>query len=206
MTAPLVLTEAFPAGCSLWLAVLIGIGMGFFLERAGFGSARKLAAQFYLYDMAVFKVMGTAVVTAMTGIFLFSSTCFLDLDQVSMVGTYVWPQVIGGLILGVGFVVGGYCPGTSLVACATGKLDGMVFAGGLIAGMFIYGEMYPSVQCFADSSSLGKQTLHGFFNIPYGVAVLLVIALAAGGFRAVTIIEKKYAHLKPQDQNELDQS
>ena len=200
MTAPLVLTDVIPAGCSLWLAILIGIGMGFFLERAGFGSARKLAAQFYLYDMAVFKVMGTAVVTAMVGIFGLSSTGFLDLGQVSMVGTFVWPQVIGGLILGVGFVVGGYCPGTSVVACATGKLDGMTFAGGLVAGMFMYGEMYPSIQCFADSSSLGNQTLYGFFNVPYGAAVLLVIALAAGGFWVATILEKRFAHLKPPDQ------
>ena len=200
MTAPLVLTDVIPAGCSLWLAILIGIGMGFFLERAGFGSARKLAAQFYLYDMAVFKVMGTAVVTAMVGIFGLSSTGFLDLGQVSMVGTFVWPQVIGGLILGVGFVVGGYCPGTSVVACATGKLDGMVFTGGLVAGMFMYGEMYPSIQCFADSSSLGNQTLYGFFNVPYGAAVLLVIALAAGGFWVATILEKRFAHLKPPDQ------
>ena len=200
MSAPLVLTDVISVGCSLWLAVLIGVGMGFFLERAGFGSAIKLAAQFYLYDMAVFKVMGTAVVTAMAGIFLFSSTGFLDLGQVSMVGTFVWPQVIGGLILGVGFVVGGYCPGTSVVACATGKLDGMVFTGGLVAGMFMYGEMYPSIQCFADSSSLGNQTLYGFFNVPYGAAVLLVIALAAGGFWVATILEKRFAHLKPPDQ------
>ena len=200
MTAPLVLNDVIPAGCSLWLAVLIGIGMGFFLERAGFGSAKKLAAQFYLYDMAVFKVMGTAVVTAMVGIFLLSATCFLDLSQVTFVGTFVWPQVVGGVILGIGFVVGGYCPGTSLVACATGKLDGMVFAGGLIAGMFMYGELYPSLQCFADSSPLGKQTLYGFFNIPYGVVVLLVIALAAGGFWGAAILEKRFAHLKPPDQ------
>jgi uncharacterized protein len=200
MTAPLVLNDVISAGCSLWLAVFIGIGMGFFLERAGFGSARKLAAQFFLYDMAVFKVMGTAIVTAMVGIFLLSSIGFLDLGQVSMVGTFVWPQVIGGLILGVGFVVGGYCPGTSVVACATGKLDGIMFAGGLVAGMFMYGEMYPSIQCFTDSSPLGRQTLYGFFNVPYGVVVLLVIALAAGGFWGATFLENRFAHLKPQDQ------
>jgi len=200
MTAPLVLNDVIPADCTLWLAVLLGIGMGFFLERAGFGSAKKLSAQFYLYDMTVFKVMFTAIVTAMVGVFLLSSACFLDLGQVSMVGTFVWPQVIGGLILGVGFVVGGYCPGTSVVACATGKLDAMVFAGGLIAGMFIFGEMYPSVQCFVDSSSLGNQTLYGYFNIPYGVVVLVVIAMALGGFRVATVIEKKFAHLKPQEQ------
>jgi uncharacterized membrane protein YedE/YeeE len=201
MTAPLVLNNVISAGCSLWLAVLVGIGMGFFLERAGFGSANKLAAQFYLYDMSVFKVMFTATVTAMTGIFLLSSTGYLDLGQVSMVGTFVWPQVIGGLILGVGFVVGGYCPGTSVVACATGKLDGMMFAGGLVAGMFMYGEMYPLIQCFVDTSPLGRQTLYGFFNIPYGAVVLLVIVLAAGGLWGATTLESRFARLKPQDQS-----
>ncbi len=199
MTAPLVLNDVISSDCRLWLAVLIGMGMGFFLERAGFGSARKLVAQFYLYDMSVLKVMGTAIVTAMVGIFLLSSTGFLDLGQVTMVGTFVWPQVIGGLILGVGFVVGGYCPGTSVVACATGKLDGMVFAGGMIFGMFTYGEIFPYVQCFADSSPLGKQTIYGYFNIPYGVVVLLVFAMALGGFWGATMLEKKFAHLKPQE-------
>lgn len=197
MTAPLLLNELIPADCLLWLAVLIGIGMGFFLERAGFGSARKLAAQFYLYDMAVFKVMFTAILTAMVGIFLLAATGCLDLGQVSMVGTFVWPQVVGGLILGIGFVVGGYCPGTSVVACATGKLDGMVFVGGLVAGMLIYGELYPAVQCFANSSPLGKQTLYGFFHLPYGVVVLFVTALALVGFWGAAILERKFAHLKP---------
>lgn len=199
MTAPLLLNELIPADCLLWLAVLIGIGMGFFLERAGFGSARKLSAQFYLYDMTVFKVMFTAILTAMVGIFLLAATGCLDLGQVSMVGTFVWPQVVGGLILGIGFVVGGYCPGTSVVACATGKLDGMVFVGGLVAGMLIYGELYPAVQCFANSSPRGKQTLYDFFHIPYGVVVLLVIALALVGFWGAAILERKFAHLKPPE-------
>lgn len=199
MTAPLVLNDVISADYSLWLAVAIGVGMGFFLERAGFGSAKKLVGQFYLHDMTVFKVMFTAIVTAMTGIFLLSSIGYLDISQVAMIGTFVWPQVIGGLILGVGFVVGGYCPGTSAVACSTGKLDGMVYVAGIVAGMFIFSEMYPAVQGFLEYSALGKQTLYGYFNIPYGVVVLLVIAMAGGGFWGATILEKKFAHLKPHD-------
>lgn len=200
MTFPLVPNGIIPVEYNLWLAVLIGIGMGFFLERAGFGSAIKLVGQFYLHDMAVFKVMFTAIVTAMAGIFLLSSTGFLDLGQVAMVGTFVWPQVIGGLILGVGFVVGGYCPGTSIVASATGKLDGMFSVAGILTGMFVFGEMFPAVQGFMDSSPLGKQTLYGYFNIPYGVVVLLVMAMAGGGFWGATIMEKKFARLKPQEE------
>jgi hypothetical protein len=68
MIAPLYKYGAFGDETSLVVAFLDGIGFGFFLERAGFGNARKLMAQFYLTDMAVFKVMFTAVVTAMLGL------------------------------------------------------------------------------------------------------------------------------------------
>ena len=53
----------------LVLAVLLGFGFGFSLERGGFGSSRRLAAQFYFHDMTVFKVMFTAIITAMVGLF-----------------------------------------------------------------------------------------------------------------------------------------
>ncbi len=108
---------------------MIGIGFGFFLEQAGFGSARKLTNQFYFKDMAVFRVMFTAIVTAMLGLFYLSALGWVDLSLVYISPTYLWPQIVGGLLLGVGFIVGGYCPGTSMVAVATGKLDALVFVG-----------------------------------------------------------------------------
>ena len=126
MSAPFYKFGAFGDEASLVAAFLIGIGFGFFLERAGFGSARKLVSQFYLDDLAVFKVMFTAIVTAMLGVTYLAWAGFLDLSLVYLVPTYWVAQVVGGLLLGVGFVVGGYCPGTSIVATATGKLDGLV--------------------------------------------------------------------------------
>ena len=106
---------------SLLVAFVLGLGFGFFLERAGFGSARKLAAQFYLYDMSVFKVMFTAIVTAMLGVTYLGWLGWLDLDLVYLVPTHLGPQIVGGLVLGVGFVVGGYCPGTSVAALASSR-------------------------------------------------------------------------------------
>jgi hypothetical protein len=93
---------------TLPISLLIGIGFGFFLERAGFGSARKLVAQFYLTDLAVFKVMFTGIVTAMVGIVVLNRVGFLDVEELPLIGTYLVPMIAGGLILGVGFVVGGY--------------------------------------------------------------------------------------------------
>jgi hypothetical protein len=93
---------------TLAIALLIGIAFGFFLERAGFGSARKLVAQFYLTDLSVFKVMFTAIVTAMVGVTALNRAGFLDIGELTLLGTYLVPQVVGGLILGAGFVIGGY--------------------------------------------------------------------------------------------------
>ena len=108
MTAPLMSTGALSPAFSLPIALLIGIGFGFFLERAGFGSARKLVAQFYLTDLRVFKVMFTAVVTAMVGVVVLGRVGFLDVGELPLIGTYIVPEVLGGIILGMGFVIGGY--------------------------------------------------------------------------------------------------
>ena len=115
--------------------VVTGFGFGFALERAGFGNARRLAAQFYLRDMRVFKVMFTAILTAMLLIFWSSALGLLDYQELYINPTHLWPGILGGLIFGVGFVVGGYCPGTALVSMATMKLDGLLFVVGLGIGM-----------------------------------------------------------------------
>ena len=120
MNAPLLNNGLISLDFGLVLAVVIGAGFGFVLERAGFGSSRKLAAQFYLYDMTVFKVMFTAIITAMVGLFGLVKLGFLNLDAMYINPTFLWPQLAGGLLLGAGFIISGYCPGTSIVAFGRG--------------------------------------------------------------------------------------
>ena len=196
MMAPFYKYGLFGFDMSLVVAFIIGIGFGWFLERAGFGSARKLAAQFYFYDMTVFKVMFTGIITAMLGIFFLAAFGILDLTLVNMVDTYIVPQIAGGLILGFGFIIGGYCPGTSMVACSTGKLDGITFVLGVFLGTFVYGEIYPMIEPFANSTHMGKVTLMDVTNIPYGILVFAVVLMAVGGFAGATFVEKKLAAKK----------
>jgi hypothetical protein len=177
---------------SLVLAFVIGIGFGFFLERAGFGSARKLAAQFYLYDMSVFKVMFTAIVTAMLGVTYLGWIGWLDLSLVYLVPTFLVPQIVGGLVLGVGFVVGGYCPGTSVASLATGRVDGMVYAGGILAGTLVYAEVYPWIKDFVNSNGMGQITLPEVLHLPWGVIVFAVVVIAVAGFSAATVVERRF--------------
>lgn len=178
---------------SLIIAVVIGIGFGFFLERAGFGSAKKLAAQFYFTDMAVFKVMFTAIVTAMLGLFYFSWLGWIDLSQVYIGNTYIVPMMLGGFILGVGFVIGGYCPGTSAVACSTGRIDGFFFVFGVMFGIFVFGELFPWISDFYNSTPMGRVTLPELFNISFGTIVFIVVLIAVGGFIGAEKVEKLMA-------------
>jgi len=194
MTAPFLTTGALSPSYDLLFAILIGIGFGFFLERAGFGSARKLVAQFYLTDLSVFKVMFTAIVTAMVGVIVLNRAGFLNIAEIPLVGTYVVPEIAGGLILGAGFVVGGYCPGTSVVAAATGKVDGMVYVGGLLAGMFVYAELSPLLTPFVNSTDLGQLTIPQYFNLPVLGVAAAVVAMAIGGFYGATMLERKFGN------------
>ena len=190
MNAPFFKYGLFGDEMSLILAFVLGTGFGFFLERAGFGSARKLAAQFYLYDMSVFKVMFTAIVTALLGVTYLGWIGWLDLGQVYLVPTYLVPQVVGGLVLGVGFVVGGYCPGTSVASLATGRIDGFVYAAGIAAGTFAYAEVYPQIKGFVNSDAMGQVTLPEVFDMPWGVVVFAVVVIAVVGFWGATKVER----------------
>lgn len=196
MSAPFYKYGLFNDEVSLIVAVLIGIGFGFFLERAGFGSGRKLAAQFYFTDMTVLKVMFTAIITAMVGLYYLSVIGWVDLSLVYINPTYLLPQIVGGLILGVGFVVGGYCPGTSCVSASTGRTDGWVYLLGFIAGILFFGEVFPLVEDFYVATDLGKVTLPQLLNLPYGVIVFLVCVMAIGAFTAAEWGEKKMASKK----------
>jgi len=190
MMTPLFKYGLFGEEFSLLVAFVLGLGFGFFLERAGFGSARKLAAQFYLYDMSVFKVMFTAIVTAMLGVTYLGWIGWLDLSLVYLVPTHLGPQLVGGLVLGVGFVIGGYCPGTSVASLATGRIDAMVYALGIFAGTFVYAEVYPAIKGFVNADAMGQVTLPEVLGLPYGVVVFAVVVIAVVGFWGATKIER----------------
>ena len=193
MIAPFYKFGFFGEELSLVIAFIIGLGFGFTLERAGFGSSRKLAAQFYLTDMTVFKVMFTAIITAMLGVFFLSSFGFLDLSLITIIPTRLVPQAIGGLILGFGFVIGGYCPGTSMVGCSIGKIDAFFYILGVFIGAFIIAELFPYIHGFYTMTSMGKVVIPEYFGIPYGGVVFAVVVLAVAGFAGATWVEKKMA-------------
>jgi len=199
MTAPFFKFGYFNDEVSLIVAFIIGIGFGFFLERGGFGSGRLLAAQFYFTDMRVFKVMFTAIVTAMIGVFYLSWIGLLDISLIYYGNTYLLAQSIGGLILGIGFVIGGYCPGTSAVSISTGRVDGFFYGLGGFFGIFIFGEVYPIISGFVNSTDIGMINLPQLLDINYGFVLFAVILMAIGGFTAAEWGEKFMAKKRAEN-------
>jgi rhodanese-related sulfurtransferase len=171
--------------------LVIGIAFGWVLEMAGFGISTKLAAQFYFKEMTVLKVMFTGIVVAMLLVFLATGLGLLDYNLIWVNPTYMWPGIVGGLIMGVGFIVGGFCPGTSLVSLATGKIDGLFFALGTFFGIFLFGETVPLFEDFFNSSFMGRFTLMELFNTSTGVIVLGVVIMAIAAFAFAELAERK---------------
>jgi uncharacterized membrane protein YedE/YeeE len=192
------------------LAVISGFFFGFVLERAGFGSSRKLAAQFYFKDMTVLKVMFTAIVTAMLGLTLLMSVGLVNFDNIYVNPTYLLPQTLGGLIFGVGFVVGGYCPGTSMVAAVTGKLDAVGFLLGTAGGVLVYSAVFPLIEGFATQGG-ERLLLTDWLGLPHGVVAVLVTLMALGMFAGGEYLERRFGRkaiaaappAQPEDRTEV---
>lgn len=170
---------------------LIGFAFGFTLEMSGFGNSRKLAAQFYFTDLTVLKVMFTAIVTAMVLTFGAAGLGILNFNQVWVNPTYLASGILGGLIMGVGFIVGGFCPTTSLAAASTGKVDGVFFVLGGFFGAFLFSETEKYFDnWYANAGYYGRLTLDQVFHLPVGVVVLLVILMALFMFWGAEQLER----------------
>ena len=191
MIAPFSEFGYFGDGAALALALVIGIAFGWFLERSGTGSARKLAGQFYLRDLTVFKVMFTAIITAMLGLFWLGWIGFIDVSRVYVPETFLAPQLVGGLVFGAGFALGGLCPGTSCVSAATGRIDGLAVVIGMFAGVLGMGVLFDRFKTFYESTARGSFTLPQLLNVSYGVVVFGIVIAALAGFRGAEALERR---------------
>jgi uncharacterized protein len=195
---PLSSSMEFTLGVELAIALALGIGFGFSLERAGFGSARKLTAVFYLHDMAVVKVMFTAIVTAMVGLAALAAVGLLDVKELYLEPTNFAAQGLGGLIFGAGFIIGGYCPGTAIAALATARKDGMAFALGMFAGVLAYAELTPGIDAWIKATAQGEMTLPAVTGLAMGWYALAFVVFLLFAARGMAALERRFRYLRPQ--------
>ena len=173
------------------IALLVGMAFGFVLESSGFSSSRKLAGVFYGYDFVVLKVFFTAAITAALGLLIMSSIGMIDLSKIFINPTFLGPGIVGGIITGFGFIMGGYCPGTSFCGAAIGKIDAIVFTLGMFVGILIFSELFPLYSDFFTSGAMGDALVTDVLGIPAGLFVLLLSVVAVGAFYVTGIIEKR---------------
>jgi len=186
-----VITE-LPEWLDLLIAFLIGAGFGFALEQAGFSSSRKLAGMFYGYDTTVLKVFFTAAIVALVGSQFLDFFGLLDLSLVFVNPYYVGATLIGGVIMGAGFIMGGFCPGTGICALSIGKIDALIFLFGGMTGAFLFAESWPEIQTLAMGSYKGPMRVEEWMGVSPGIFTLILIVAAVLMFWVAELSEKKF--------------
>ncbi len=173
------------------VALFVGIAFGFILEQAGFSTSKKLVGLFYGYDFTVLRVFFTAGVTAMIGVVALNHFGLIDISLVYVNPTFLWSALVGGLIMGIGFVVGGYCPGTSVCAAAIGKIDAIIFVAGSFVGVLLFAEGYPLFEGLYKAANWGNVKIFEVIGVSQSLFAFLLTFVAVGAFWAVTLIENK---------------
>ena len=188
---PLIPLGQIASGWDFIIALLIGIAFGFILEASGFSSSRNMAGVFYGYNFIVLRVFLTAVIVAMIGLEYFDYLGWIDINLIYVLPTYLSPMIVGAIIMGIGFIIGGFCPGTSFTAIAIGKLDAIVFSFGIFIGIFIFSEVFPFIQDFYSSENMGNITIGEMLGISNKLFTFILVIIAVAAFYVTWLIEKK---------------
>ncbi|NMT63169.1 DUF6691 family protein [Marinobacter orientalis] len=172
--------------------LLAGFLFGFALENAGFGSPRKLTGQFRLEDWSVFKVMFTAVIVAALLLWVSKQFGLMGSGSYYVPTPFYAAMGVGGLLIGAGFAIGGYCPGTSVAGLAGGRIDAIVFMAGMVLGTALFAAWFaPLEKLYLATPGPQGQTLMDLTGIPEWLIILVLAAMAWGGFRLGSRLERK---------------
>lgn len=194
MNAPLYEYGLFGEGAGLIVALIIGFFFGLSLERGGLGNPHKLTGVFYFRDFTVPKVMFTAMLTASVGLYMLGDLKLLDMSRVWIVPTFFWPQIAGGFLFGLGYLVAGYCPGTAVAGLGEGRIDALVTIFGMIAGSLLFAVVYPVLERFYLASGIGTVTLPGMLGVNHWIVLAFVAMMAGAMFFFMERFERKSAH------------
>lgn len=174
-------------------ALATGILFGFVLEQAGFGSPCKLTAQFRLTDWSVFKVMFSAIIVAAIGILLLQVNNTFGAQGFYVSEMYLWGTVLGAVLIGAGFAIGGYCPGTSVVGLGSGRIDGLTFMLGMIIGVWAFAGVYDTsfIQSVVNTAYMSAKTVPELFGVSPWLVVVAMVLMLIGGFAVGRLLEQR---------------
>lgn len=163
---------------SILAGIGFGLAFGFLLQKGGVGTYHILIGQLLFQDWTVVKIMMTAIIVGMIGIFTLH---YFALVNLHIRPTKLTANIIGGLLFGVGFALLGYCPGTAAAAVGQGSWDALYGMAGLVAGSWLYAEMSGTLkETIEKLGNLGKLTLYDVLPLSRGVMVVSVAIVLAG--------------------------
>lgn len=175
------------------MGLFAGFLFGFVLEGAGFGSPRKLTGQFTLRDFSVFKVMFVAVIVAAALLWIADAAGAMPAERIYVPTLFFWAIAAGGALIGAGFAIGGYCPGTSAVGFASGRLDALVFMAGMVAGTGLFAGLFDDMRPFYFAAQGPKrETLEQLLGVPAPVVIGALAVIAAVGYRVGSMLERRF--------------
>lgn len=162
----------------LLAGVAFGLAFGFLLQKGGVGKFNILIGQLLLQDWTVAKIMLTAIIVGMIGVFTLHHFAKVNLH---IKPTRIGSNIIGGLLFGAGFALMGYCPGTAAAALGQGSWDALLGMAGLVAGSWVFAELSGwSKRTVERWGDLGKVLLSDLLHLPRGVVVVgLAVTLTA---------------------------
>jgi hypothetical protein len=191
MIGPIISSGVISPAWDNVFAVILGMGFGFALESSGFSSSRKIIGTFFGYDFVVVKVFFTAAIVASVGLLYLDYFGLVKFSSLYIQPTFLASAILGGIIMGVGFAMGGFCPGTSVCAASIGRIDGLVFFGGMFLGVFLFSESFPLLEKLYYSGSQGDKMINTVFGISPGLFTFFLVLAAVGMFTGASWVQKK---------------
>ncbi len=156
---------------NLIYAVFLGTAFGFILEKTGAANPKRVIDMLLLKDFHLMKVIFCAIATGSFLLYLLLSLELISSSHLNIKANYIG-VAIGGGVLGLGWAISGYCPGTGLVGAGAGRKDALLFVLGACIGALLYMLTYPLFsESFLFNSIIGdKNTLvNGYQGSLYGL-------------------------------------
>ncbi len=171
------------------LAIVLGLLFGFILQKIGAANPQKIIDMLRLKDFHLMKAILFGIGLSSLLLFVLINIGVIDSSHLSVKASYTG-VIIGGAILGLGWAIAGFCPGTGVVAAGAGRKDALVFILGGLLGAFVFTLLYASLKAtflFADLG--GKATIAATGNEKFAALIPSMPAIAiAGGIAIVLMI------------------
>lgn len=169
-------------------AVLLGFLFGFILQKIGAANPQKIIDMLRLRNLHLMKAIFLGIGISSLGLFGMMAAGIIDPSHLSVKSSYIG-VIVGGLLLGAGWAISGFCPGTGVVAAGSGRKDALFFILGGLAGAFLFTLSYASLKAtFLFNKLGGKITLVATGNEKFASLFPSVPAITVAGAIAVAFI------------------